>query len=226
MAHHLDLEEQEQLDRLKHFWRAWGTPITSVLIVVAGAIAGWNGYQYWQNRQAAQAAALWDVADMAVRAGDQARMEQAFGDLKAKYPGTAQAAQAGLALAKALQDAGKTDGAKQALEWVAQQSADEGLKALARLRLSSLLMDQKNHEEALQQLSGSFAPAFAAIVADRKGDILWLQDKRPQAIAEYRKAYQGFEDGLEYRRLVEIKLDALGAAPQDVAASAAQARQP
>src|SRR6218665_3688643 len=183
MAHHLDLEEQEQLDRLKHFWRAWGTPITSVLIVGAGAIAGWNGYQYWQNRQAAQAAALWDVADMAVRAGDQARMEQAFGDLKAKYPGTAQAAQAGLALAKALQDAGKTDGAKQALGgvaqqaadeglkglgWVAQQWADEGLKALARLRLSSLLMDQKNHEEALQQLSGSFAPAFAAIVADRK----------------------------------------------------------
>src|SRR6218665_2424779 len=166
MAHHLDLEEQEQLDRLKHFWRAWGTPIPSVLIVLAGAIAAWNGYQYWQNRQAARAAALWDVADMAVRAGDQARMEQAFGDLKAKYPGTAQAAQAGLALAKALQDAGKTDGAKQALEWggrraggkgeggregvggVAQQSADEGLKALARLRLSSLLMDQKNHEEA------------------------------------------------------------------------------
>src|SRR6218665_2711759 len=105
MAHHLDLEEQEQLDRLKHFWRAWGTPITSVLIVVAGAIAAWNGSQYWQNRQAAQAAALWDVADMAVRAGDQARMEQAFGDLKAKYPGTAQAAQAGAGQAAAVEPA-------------------------------------------------------------------------------------------------------------------------
>src|SRR6218665_2206703 len=58
MAHHLALEEQEQLDRLKHFWRAWGTPITSVLIVVAGAIAAWNGYQYWQNRQGAPAPAF------------------------------------------------------------------------------------------------------------------------------------------------------------------------
>src|SRR6218665_162239 len=62
MAHHLALEEQEQLDRLKHFWRAWGTPITSVLIVVAGAIAAWNGYQYWQNRQGAPAATVWGGA--------------------------------------------------------------------------------------------------------------------------------------------------------------------
>src|SRR6218665_3539484 len=133
MAHHLDLEEQEQLDRLKHFWRAWGTPITSVLIVVAGAIAGWNGYQYWQNRLAAPAAALWGVGGMGRGGG-----------------GPGPPGEGGLAVAKAVQDAGKTDGAKQALEWVAQQSADEGLKALARLRLSSLLMDQKNHEEALQ----------------------------------------------------------------------------
>src|SRR6218665_841291 len=59
MAHHLDLEEQEQLDRLKHFWRAWGTPITSVLIVVAGAIAGWNGYQDWQKPQGGPAPPLW-----------------------------------------------------------------------------------------------------------------------------------------------------------------------
>src|SRR6218665_2216682 len=129
MAHHLDLEEQEQLDRLKHFWRAWGTPITSVLIVVAGAIAAWNGYQYWQNRQAAPAAALWEGADMGVRAGDQARMEQAFGDLKAKYPGTAQAAQAGLALAKALQGAGKTDGGQPALGGGGQPAAGEGAQA-------------------------------------------------------------------------------------------------
>ena len=39
MATHLDLEEQEQLDQLKHFWNQWGTPITSVLVVVLGSFA-------------------------------------------------------------------------------------------------------------------------------------------------------------------------------------------
>ncbi|WP_291518642.1 tetratricopeptide repeat protein, partial [Acidovorax sp.] len=70
MAKHLDLEEQEQLDQLKHFWNTWGALISSVVIVVAGSVAAWNGYQFWQNRQASQAAALFESVDVAVRSGD------------------------------------------------------------------------------------------------------------------------------------------------------------
>lgn len=221
MATHLDLEEQEQLDQLKHFWNTWGTLISTVLIVVAGSLAAWNGYQYWQNRQAGQAAALFDAVEVAAKSGDQERVALAFGDLKAKYAGTTQAAQAGLAVAKAQIEAGKPDAAKEALAWVADKAGDEGLKALARLRLASVLMDQKNYDEALQQLSASAPPEFEAVFADRKGDILASQGKRAEAIAEYTKAYKAFEEGLEYRRLVEIKLGALGVAPDGVAVAAA-----
>ena len=42
MATHLDLEEQEQLDALKHFWKQWGNLITWALIVVLGAYTAWN----------------------------------------------------------------------------------------------------------------------------------------------------------------------------------------
>ncbi len=220
MANHLDLEEQEQLDQLKHFWNTWGTLISSVLIVVAGSLAAWNGYQYWQNRQAGQAAALFDAVDVAARAGDQARVTQAFGDLKAKYAGTTQAAQAGLTLAKISVDAGNVDAAKESLGWVAEHARDDGLKALAKLRLASVLMDQKNYDDALKQLAGNPPVEFEAVFADRKGDILVLQDKRAEAIAEYTKAYKAFEEGVEYRRLVEIKLGALGVAPQSVAIAA------
>ncbi|RYF31738.1 MAG: tetratricopeptide repeat protein [Comamonadaceae bacterium] len=223
MANHLDLEEQEQLDQLKHFWNTWGTLISSVLIVVAGSLAAWNGYQYWQNRQAGQAAALFDAVDVAARAGDQARVTQAFGDLKAKYAGTTQAAQAGLTLAKISVDAGNADAAKESLGWVAEHARDDGLKALAKLRLASVLMDQKNYDDALKQLAGSPPVEFEAVFADRKGDILVLQDKRAEAIAEYTKAYKAFEEGVEYRRLVEIKLGALGVAPQSVVIAATTA---
>ena len=214
MAKHLDLEEQEQLDQLKHFWNTWGTLISSVLILVAGALAAWNGYQYWQNRQAVQAAALFDAVDAAARSADSVRMEQAFSDIKLKYAGTAQAGQAGLTLAKAQLDGGNSDAAKQALAWVAEKSSDDGLKALAKLRLSSVFMDQKNYDEALALVSSGFPPEFEAVYADRKGDIFVLQDKGVEAIAEYTRAYKAFEEGVEYRRLVEIKLNALGVAPQ------------
>ncbi len=221
MATHLDLEEQEQLDQLKHFWNTWGTLISTVLILVAGGLVAWNGYQYWQNRQAGQAAALYDAVEVAARSGDQARMSQAFADMKAKYGGTTQASQAGLALAKAKMEAGDADAAKEALTWVAAQSGDDGLKALARVRLAGVLMDQKNFDDALKQLSGGVPLEFEAVFADRKGDIYLLQDKRADAISEYAKAWKSLEEGVEYRRLVEVKLGALGASVQGSVVAAA-----
>lgn len=40
MANHFDLEEQEQIDQLKHFWNSWGTLITGVLVVIFLGLAG------------------------------------------------------------------------------------------------------------------------------------------------------------------------------------------
>ncbi|MBP3980266.1 MULTISPECIES: YfgM family protein [unclassified Acidovorax] len=217
MANHLDLEEQEQLDQLKHFWNTWGTLISSLALLVFGSVAAWNGYQYWQNRQATQAAALFDAVDVASSTGDQARMEQAFGDLRSKYSGTTQAAQAGLILAKTMFDTGNIKGAREALAWVAEKANDDGYKALASLRLSSVLMDLNELDEALKQVSGSFPAEFEAVVADRKGDILMLQGKQDQAVAEYRRAFKALDDRVEYRRLVEVKLNALGVHPQGAA---------
>lgn len=225
MAHHLDLEEQEQLDKLKHFWNAWGTLISSVLVVVFGALAAWNGYQYWQNRQAFQASALSEAVEAAVVAKDQARMEQAFGDIKSRYAGTSQAGLSGLMVGKALVEAGNLDGAKAALAWVADNASDAGHKALARLRLAGVLVQQQAYDEALKQLSASMPPEFDAVVADRKGDVYALQGKKAEAIDEYNKAYKRFDEGLEFRRLVEAKLNALGVQPQLVAAAPAQGGQ-
>lgn len=220
MAKHLDLEEQEQLDQLKHFWNTWGSLISSLIIVVAGSVAVWNGYQYWQNRQAGQAAALFESIETALRSGDQARMMQAFDDIRSRYPRTVQAAQAGLAVAKVMVDSSKLDGAKDALNWVAGNASDDGLKAIAQLRLASVLLDQKEYDEALKQLSAKMPVEFEGVFADRRGDVFLLQDKRPEAIAEYARAYKRIDEKIEYRGLVEVKLGALGASPVTAAVDA------
>ncbi len=213
MANNFDLQEQEQLDEIKHFWNKWGSPITWALVVVMGGFAAWNGYQLWQNRQAQQAAALVEAVELAAQGGDMARVEQAFGDLKNGYGG------AGLLAAKALAGAGKLDAAKGVLGWVAENSSDDGYKVLARLRLAGVLMDEKAYDQALAELSKPMPIEFAGVVADRKGDVLALQGKNQEAIAEYRRAYLALGEGVEYRRLVEAKLNALGAQVQTVAAA-------
>ena len=224
MATHLDLEEQEQLDALKHFWNRWGNLITWVLIAVLGAYAAWNGWQYWERRQGTLAAALYEEVQRAAQAGDVARVERAVADMKDRYGGTAYAAHAGLLGARMLQDKGKPAEAKATLNWVADKAPDEGLRAVARLRLATLLVGEKAYDEALKVLAGSFPGEYTALAADRRGDVLLLQGKRDQAVAEFGKAYQGLTaDTGDYRRLVGMKLNALGIDPDAGGAKAGAA---
>jgi predicted negative regulator of RcsB-dependent stress response len=213
MAQHLDLEEQEQLDQIKHFWKQYGNLITWVLIVILGAFASWNGYQYWQRNQSAKSAALFDEVDRAVKGGDVPKLERAFTDIKEKFGGTAYAQQAGLLAAKVFADNGKAEQAQDALRWVSEKSDNAGYQAVAKLRLSALLAESKSYDEALKQLSGTFPKEFDGLVADRKGDVLALQGKSAEAKAEYVKAHALLPVTTDYRRLVEFKLNAMGVDP-------------
>lgn len=219
MAKHLDLEEQEQLAELKHFWKRYGDMITWVLILVFGAVAAWNGYQYWQGKQSAQAAVLFSEVERAVQAGDMGRVERSLADMKDRYPGSLYAGQAALLAAKTYYEKGNMDAAKAALSWVADKGGDEAYQAIARLRLAGMLMEGKAYDDALKQLSGTFSSAFTALAADRRGDILLAQGKKAEAKSEYVKAYKGLDEREEYRRLVEVKLNALGADPVPAAAN-------
>lgn len=214
MANQLDLEEQEQLDQLKHFWKQYGNAITWALIVVLGAFAGWNFYQYWQRSQASQAAAMYDEVERVVKSADTVKIDRVFADIKDRFASTTYAQQAGLLVAKQYYGAGNVEAAKSALSWVADKASDPGYQAVAKLRLAGVLMESKAFDDALKQLTGSFPANFEALVADRKGDILLSQGKKKEAIAEYAKAYKSFDERTEYRRLVEVKLNSLGVDPQ------------
>ncbi|MDM0073882.1 tetratricopeptide repeat protein [Variovorax sp. J2P1-59] len=221
MATHLDLEEQEQLDQLKHFWNTYGTLITWVVLLAAGAFVAWNGWQYFQRTKAVQASALYDEVERSAQAGDTARIERALADMKDKFAGTAYAQQAGLLAAKTLYEKGNTDGSRAALTWVAEHAVDPGYQAVARLRLAAELLEAKSYDEALKQLAADVPKEFEALVADRKGDIYLAQGKRDEAKAEYQKAWAAFEPRTDYRRLVEIKLNAVGVDPKSLAAAGA-----
>ena len=213
MANQLDLEEQEQLDQLKHFWNRYGNIITGLLLAVLMGIAGWNGYHYWQRSQATQSAAMFDEMSKSVAAGDIAMAQRTFSDMKERYGTASYTQQAGLALAKLCMDKGESDGAKAALQWVIDKSGDEGYVAIARLRLAAIYFDAKDYVQASTALDSVKAEAFAALALDRKGDVLMMQDKRAEALSAYSQAYQKLEERSPYRRVVQVKLNALGAEP-------------
>ncbi len=214
MASHLDLEEQEQLDNLKHFWAQYGNLISGLLIVVLGALAAYNGWQYWQRKSALEAAALQDELERAVQGGDTDKVMRVWADVQAKAGAAQQGHQAGLLAARALHEAGKTDEARQALAWVIDKASDEALVAVARLRQAGLELEAKDYERALKTLDFKAGPEFAPLLADRRGDVLQAKGESEAARDAYRQAWQSLAFAPEYRRIVQAKLNALGFDPE------------
>jgi predicted negative regulator of RcsB-dependent stress response len=213
MATHLDLEEQEQIDRLKAFWKQYGNAITWLLIVVLGGFAAWNGWNWYQRDQGAKAGALYDEIEQAVGGG---KLDAASGMLKTmqdRYGSSAWAQQGALLVAKAQWDSKQPDAAIASLQWVATRGAEAEMQTVARLRLAGILIEQKKYDEALRELDAATAKNFEGLVADRRGDVLLAQGKTDDAKAAYQKAHGALSDRAEYRRIVEAKLVALGAPP-------------
>ena len=219
MATQLDLQEQEQLDALKAFWKQYGNLVTWVLILLLGAYAGWNAWQYWQREQGLKAGAMYEELDRATLADDADKAGRIFADMKSQFPGAAYTHQAGLLAAKVQFDKGQADAAKATLAWVAEQAKDQELGSAARLRLAALQAEAKQYDEALKTLAAANAAGFEALVADRRGDVLMLQGKKDEAKAAYQAAYKAMSDKVDYRRLIEAKLTALGAAPEAAVAA-------
>jgi len=213
MATHLDLEEQEQLDQLKAFWKQYGNLLTWGLTLVLAGFAAWNGWNWWQRDQAVKAAAMFDELEKAATAGEATKSAGIFNDMKERFPRTAFTQQGGLLAAKVQFEKGQADAAVTTLGWVAGNATETEYQTVARLRLAGLLADQKKYDEALKQLDGATAKEFEALVADRRGDILLAQGKTDEAKAAYKKAWDSMDAKVEYRRLIDAKLTSLGAPP-------------
>ena len=224
MATHLDLEEQEQLDQLKAFWKQYGNLITWLLVLLLGGYAAWNGWNLYQRDQGQKAGSLYDELDRAVQAGDSERATRIFADMKERYPRTTFTHQAGLLAARVASEKGQYDAATASLTWVADKAGDDEYRAIAHLRLAGLLLDTKKYEEALKQVDAvTGGPEFVALANDRRGDILLTQGKSAEAQAAYLKAWTAMDAKLDYRRVVEAKLNLLGVQPAPPAASGVEA---
>jgi predicted negative regulator of RcsB-dependent stress response len=216
-----DLEQQEQLDQVKHLWAKYGNLVSWTLLIVLGSYAAWMGYQYWESDRAFKAGGLYEEMDRSVNAGDADKAGQAFNDLKNNYAGTTYAEQGALLVARIQALKGKEELARASLNWEVEHGKNPNLVAIARLRLAGLLLDAKQYDAALAQVKADLPEEFLALASDRRGDILAAQGKKDEAVKAYEQAYKAFEPTIEYRRFVEGKLTALGHAPAPAAAASA-----
>lgn len=207
-----DLEEQEQLAELKAWWKQYGKLVTLAIAAFLIGLAAVQGWRYYRDAQAQAAVALYGQLEEADQAGDGKKVRAIAAQIVAKYGSTAYAVLGSLVAARHAFASGDLAEAKARLQWVAENSPEEEIRDVARLRLAAVLLDEKQYAEALKLVEQKPVESLVGPYADTKGDILAAQGKLAEARRAYQLALDMSEANSPYRATLQLKLDALGEA--------------
>ncbi|MBS4096669.1 MAG: tetratricopeptide repeat protein [Sulfuricella sp.] len=205
-----DLEEQEQIDALKTWWKQNGTMVILAATVFFATVVGVQGWRYYQNTQSAKASLSYGILQSVARGGDIKRVRDAAGQVMEQYPSTAYATRAALIVAGVNYDSGDVQSAKAQLQWAIDHTKESEVRDIARLRLAGVLLDEKKYPEAQKLMDEQSGPSFTGLFADLKGDILAAQGKATEARAAYQTAFDKSGEKSQYRQIIQMKLDSLG----------------
>jgi predicted negative regulator of RcsB-dependent stress response len=208
----LDLQEQEQVDAFKAWWKDNGKWLLIALVVAASGFAATQGWQFYKDKKIAEASTLYAELEKQLASNDPKRINDAEQAVIDKFASTAYAPRAALLAAQVNIQSNDVPRAKSQLEWVIKNAEETGLQNVARLKLASVLLDEKNYADALKLLDVKHAESFMGLYADLKGDVLKAQGKADEARAAYQLALTKTDTHSKYRNLIQMKLDALGGA--------------
>jgi hypothetical protein len=146
-----EVDEEVRREQLQKLWQKYSIHIVAAALLVVAAVGGWRGYQYYQEKQAAEAGDAFNKAVEFSEQGKHAEAEAAFTDLAAKGP----AGYRMLARFRAAADAASRDpqaGAKMFDDLAADGSIGAEQQALARIRAAGLLVDSASYADMQRRL--------------------------------------------------------------------------
>ena len=224
----IDLEEQEQLENLKAWWKRNSTWLSNLLLAAVLSFACYSGYQWWQANQHEKAQQLSEKIDVAII---QKNLQDVLPTMQILSKDFAGNPHAYLAILKGVQ-AIKADKAIESIalleDLLNREKSDNPYYHLANYRLTGLLLEQKQYDKALQwlnkmqntlqtQQAQASNPNWQVLLTDRKADILGAKGEKQEALKTYQSALvllqknQGpnqINQGLT--ELIELKISALG----------------
>jgi predicted negative regulator of RcsB-dependent stress response len=195
------LTDEEQVARLRAWWRDNGTSLVVGVVLVVGGVAGWRWYQSHVEERTLQASDLY------------AQFQEAEGESRDRLAsqvieqgdGTAYPAFVLLRQADAAVDDGDTAAAEALLRRAVALASGRELEDLARLRLARVLFHTERPDEAFSTLGEIRGEGYLALAAELKGDIHLARGERKLAHESYTAAMSYVQPG-DQRPVLEMKI--------------------
>ena len=204
-----DLEEQEQLDEFKAWWKKNGSMAINLVLAGLVAYAAWQGYNYYQNKKAVEASELYQAL-VVTDINKTAEIKTQSAKLMDSFSGTPYAGRAAVFAAKANFSANDDKSAKSQLEWAVKNAKESAIKAIAGLQLASILFEEKNYDEAQKILSNISDKGYEGLKSNMQGDVFLAQGKQLEAKKAYENALESLDMQGKLHQYTQQKLESLG----------------
>ena len=151
-----EVNEEVRREQLKKLWDKYSILIIAVMVLIVAAVAGWRGYEYLENKKAAEAGAAFDKAVELAEANKHAEAEAAFADLVGTAP-YGYRVLSRLRLAGEIVHRAVNAAAKMFDEIAADRSVGAADQAQARIRAAQLLLETAGYPDMKLRLEAAAA---------------------------------------------------------------------
>jgi predicted negative regulator of RcsB-dependent stress response len=211
-----NLTDQEQLDRLRQWWRENGWFLIGGVAIGLLAIYGYRQYFVYRDGESEAAAALYAQVKQASDDSDAAAAETVYEQLRTDHPDHAYTYQAALLLARG-ELVSAPDSAADKLRFAMEGTSDPELAMVARLRLARALAYREQYDEALAVLAVESPGEFGGRISEIRGDIYAARGDTNAARTAYLEALVASGAELLDRSFLQMKLADLPAAAAEAA---------
>ena len=183
-----NLTDQQQAERIKNWLKENSKFLVGGLVL---GVSGFFGIQFFQQnklQEAEMASQLYSEIEFAVKQQRLSQAQSLLQKMDSNFTNTPYQDQGHLFMAKLFMDSLDYENAIIQLEFLVENSIDESLKHIARIRIARIRLQQNLYDEALQVLQTESMGSFEAKYEEIRGDIFSKQGQFSEAQAAYLKA--------------------------------------
>jgi predicted negative regulator of RcsB-dependent stress response len=184
------ITEEEQLANIKKWWGKYGTAVLLVLSLLLASTAGYRFWHWHEDNLTTQASNAYEHLMIAFSNQDNRQVEAYANQLTNEYSQTVYADAGQLIMAKLFIADEQYKKALDALKYVAANTKMASLAQVAKLRIVRLLIEQKEYNKALAELSAITTTTYTPVVNELKGDIYTATENYQEALRSYKKAIE------------------------------------
>jgi len=210
MAKKIHISEDEQLEKVKKWWKENGTGVVTGIVLGLGLIIGYNWWQKNLDSKALQASTVFSQLLDANEAEEADKVAELGAKLKSDFSSTDYAAKGVILSAISQIKAGNAEQGKDDLQWVIDNSKLTDNQLLAKYKLARQHYREGGYDQALALVEIEDKAGFSSQYFELIGDINNKQGNLKQAQEAYQKAMEAISPETAssgYREILQLKIN-------------------